>query len=252
MKKLITITALGLLCLCLSAPAGAHMLWLTPDSHSVQPGQEVTVTIGFGHHYPEGQIEDQKRLKRVYAKAPDGSEVACNFQSPSACTFVPEQKGVYWLYAAMNPGFVSNTTSGKKLGNKKTLSNVVSCFAFRISAMTPVWCGTDADWNPPGAGALDLEMVPVNDPANIGKGNNLVLKVLFGGEPLAGASVASARAGDNPGNGPGTVETNTEGIARIELPSAGSWLFTANHQRPYPDKEKCDSFSYNTALTLDF
>lgn len=260
MKKYGLITALNLMLFCLIATsAQAHMLWLTPDKPSPKPGETVTVTIGFGHHYPQGTMEKEGRLKRVYAVAPDGGEIDCQALSTSTYTFTPQQKGTYWLYAVMKPGFVSNTTKGRKLGNKETLENVVSCSAFRISAMTPVRCG-DSKWRPAKGGAHELEVIPTGDPEAVDKGETIALKVLFQGKPLAGASVTPAASnaehhhGHDQGHdhGQDAVETDADGIARIKLTSDESWLFTARHKTPYPDEELCDSFSYITSLTLDF
>jgi len=260
MKKYTLTTALSLMAFFLmAASAQAHMLWLTPDNTSPAPGETVTLTIGFGHHYPQGEMEKAGRLQRVYAVYPDGSEIDCQALSPSTYTFTPEQKGTYWLYAAMKPGFVSNTTQGRSLGNKQTLENVVSCFAFRISAMTPIRCG-DGQWRPAKADAYELEVIPADDPAKIAKGDMIAMKVLFKGKPLAGASVIPAAAdaehpqGHDQGHDHGSdaVETDADGIARIKLTSDGPWMFTARHKMPYPNKELCDTFSYCTSLTFDF
>lgn len=261
MKKYGFITTLSLLIACFfPLSAQAHMLWLTPDNTSPEPGESVRITIGFGHHYPEGKMEKADRLKSVHAVSPDGSKIECQALTPATYTFTPDQKGTYWLYAAMKPGFVSNTTKGRKPGNKETLENVVSCSAFRMSAMTPIRCG-EADWQAAKSEAHELEIIPAENPAAISKGDTIVLKVRFQGEPLAGASVSPAAAshgkhdhghGHGHNHGHEAVETDADGIARIQLSTDGTWLFTARHQRPYPDEEICDSFAYITSLTLDF
>jgi len=259
MKKYGLMTALTLIVFCLTAAAAqAHMLWLSPDKTTPAPGDSVEITIGFGHHFPHGKMEKENRLKAVYATAPDGSKVRCKALSPSTYTFTPQQEGTYWLFAAMKPGFVSNTTQGRKIGNKKTLENVVSCSAFRLSAMTAIHCG-NADWRSAEADAFDLKLMPVSDAADVKKGDTIAIKVLFQGEPLAGASVtpsAAAHSHDEEGNhghhgASGEVETNEDGIARVKLDYDGTWMFTARHQRPYPEKDLCDNYSYCTTLTLD-
>ncbi len=261
MKKYGLPALLGLIGFCVFAvSAQAHMLWLTPDNTSPKPGETVTITIGFGHHYPEGKMEKEGRLKAVYALAPDGSEIECQALSPATYTFTPDQKGTYWLYAAMKPGFVSNTTRGRKLGNKETLENVVSCSAFRMSAITPIRCG-DSAWQPAKKNAHELEIMPAGDPETIGKGDTIALKVTFQGKPLAGASISPAAAshekhdhghGHDHNHGHAAVETDADGIARVQLTADGPWLFTARHQMPYPKETICDSFAYITSLMLDF
>jgi hypothetical protein len=37
----------------------------------------------------------------------------------------------------------------------------------------------------------------------------------------------------------------------VKIDSAGAWMFTARHKRPYPEKDLCDTYSYCTTLRLD-
>ena len=261
MKKcrLILILNLGVVFL-IAISANAHMLWLTPESNAVSVGESVQIEIGFGHEYPHGKMEKKGMLASVYAVAPDGTEIDAEATSPSTYTFTPEQEGIYRIYSALKPGFVSNTVSGRKLGNKQSLENVVDCFAYRISAVTAIRCG-QSEAGEAKRGNPELDIVPVRDPANLGKGDTLALKVLFKGKPLAGASITPAAAAHHHGGGHShghghshnaNVETDSDGIARIKLKSDGWWLFTARHQMPYPDRDKCDSYSYSTSLTIEF
>ena len=262
MKKYGLVAAFGLIAICLFASSTqAHMLWLSPDNTSPEPGETVTITIGFGHHYPQGKMEKANRLKGVHAISPKGNKIECQRISPATYTFTPDQKGIYWLYSAMKPGFVSNTTKGRKLGNKETLEKVISCSAFRMSAMSPISCG-DARWHPAKSGNHELEILPLSNPASIDSGDVIELKVLFQGKPLSGASLSMTGSQhgeshhhrhehghhhDHTG-----VETDADGIARIKLTSDGSWLFNVKHEIPYPNEALCDSFLYITSLTLDF
>ncbi|MGM0453927.1 MAG: DUF4198 domain-containing protein [Thermodesulfobacteriota bacterium] len=263
MKKIALSVLSGFMLLCLAASVQAHMLSLTPGSDAVSVGETVRVEVGFGHEYPHGKMEKEGRLKSVYAVAPDGTEIDGKSLSPSEYTFTPKQKGIYWVYAVMKPGFVSNTTQGRKQGNKQTLEGVLSCFAYRISAVTAVRCGKPSDYTVSN-GARALEIFPADDPAGKGEGDTIALKVLFQGKPLAEAPVTPASAAHDHGHGHGhgdghgghghnkPVKTDSDGIARIDLTSGGAWLFTAKHKTPYPDRDKCDSYSYITSLTMDF
>jgi uncharacterized GH25 family protein len=265
MKRPARKSVLGLICffpLFLSAPAGAHMLWLTPSDAAPAPGETVQVTIGFGHHFPKGKMEKKGRLARIHAVAPDGGDVECEPVSAFAYRFTPRQEGTYWLYAELKPGFISSTPTGRQRGSRKTLDTVVSCSAYRISAMTAVRCG-GGNWRAPKGGALDLELMPVSDPANTGKKDELAIKVLFQGRPLAGARITpQAAEGSGSRHHHGShhhshdsadiLETADDGIARVRPSAGGAWLFTARHKRPYPEPQVCDTYSYSTSLTMDF
>ena len=150
----------------------------------------------------------------------------------------------------MKPGFVSNTTTGRKLGSRKTLDNVVSCFAYRIMADTLVCCGSS------GKDGIDatnesLEIVPLQNPAEMDNGGKLPVKVLFEGKPLSGVAVTATRAGLDKED---TVKAATDGkgMATLQLPHEGPWMLMARYKMPYPDKGECDEYSYCKTLTLQF
>jgi len=227
---------------------------LTPDNHQPKPGETIRITIGFGHHYPQGVMDKEGMVDRVYAVTPEGTQIDAETLSPSTYTLTTATEGTYRLYAALNPGFVSNTTEGRTVGNKKTLSNVVSCFAYRIAAMTLVTCGDKPQENFK-KGVLDLEVIPRKDTDGHHDPHTTTLQVFFQGKPLAGAQVMAACSGRpsaSEHSEPLKTTTDADGMAKIKRTGGGSWLFTARHKLPYPDTDECDEYSYSTSLTLDF
>ena len=166
----------------------------------------------------------------------------------------PETGGTYVLYAALNPGFMSTTTEGRKRGNRKTLDNVVSCFAFNFAAMTTIAC----EGKPFVANEkkqLDLEIIPQQDPNQINAGDTLAVKVIFENKPLAGASLSAVYAqseNNKPHSWDQETTTDKDGIARIKITAPGKWLFHAGYKFPYPDEKVCDLMRYATTLTLEF
>jgi len=57
MNQLKKVSFLGLtaLLLCLSSRnAFAHFLWVNADHYSIETGEEVTLSLGWGHDFPEG------------------------------------------------------------------------------------------------------------------------------------------------------------------------------------------------------
>ena len=82
---------MALICFFAAASAAdAHMIWLTPDNNAAKPGDVVTVTLGFGHHFsPDEVMEKEDRMERVYAVSPDGTEIDLKAVTPAKYTFTP-------------------------------------------------------------------------------------------------------------------------------------------------------------------
>lgn len=250
MQYLKTIVITGLMALLLGTAAQAHMLWFNVSDHTPEKGETVSLEIGFGHHFPNGEEIKAGRLKPLEIIAPDGRTMPAKQVYTGYYTFTPEQEGVYRVGTAMKPGFVSNTTTGRKLGSRKTLDGVVSCFAYRIMADTLLCCGV------PEKTAIDaanesLEIVPLKNPAKMDNGGDLPVKVLFEGKPLAGVEVTATREGLDKED---TVKAVTDGsgMATLQLTHEGPWMLMARHKKPYPDKGECDDYSYCKTLTLQF
>lgn len=235
--------------------AHAHMIWLTPDNRAPRAGETVTVTLGFGHHFsPDEVMEKADRMERVFAVGVDGKELEAKCVNPSTYVFTPETDGPHAVYAVMKSGCMSTTTAGRKMGDRKTLEGVVSCFGFKMAAMTNVACGNGA--GPEfGKNVLDLEIIPRKDPSAVRVGETLPVLVLFQGKPLAGAEVSALGSRCRRDEGKDwdqELKTGDDGVAVIKITESGPWLISARHKIPYADPTECDDMTYNTTLTLDF
>ena len=122
-------------------------------------------------------------------------------------------------------------------------------------------------------------MIPLTNPQTLKKGDNLNLKVLFDGKPLAAATVRATYAGFETGDiashgasqadakaGAGKmagkkdknrakrfpVETITDesGQAVMQLNQTGCWMILLSHKPPFADSQICDECMYNTAFTF--
>ncbi len=252
MKKFMFMIALGLMVTWTSSSAQAHILWLNASNYSPKPGETIWLEVGFGHHYPRDEVMKEGRLERVYALGLDGQEWAVEKIFPSFYKFTPTSEGTYRIIAVLKSGFVSKTTDGRKLGNKKDLSDVVSCFAYRITAKAVVRCGTrDQGLSEKAMNAL--EIMPLKDSTRLKTGDTLRLKLLFQGKPLAGATLKADCADCSNDKGPSWAQeviSDANGIATIQLSNQGDWMFTVSHKIPYTDPNLCDEFSYCTSLTL--
>jgi uncharacterized GH25 family protein len=264
MKKYGFLVAVCLLIAWLPFSAQAHMLWLNANNYSPAIGETVFLEIGFGHQYPRDEVIKEGSVESVYALGAEGQKIGVDEIFPTFYKFTPPAAGLYQVIAVMKPGFVSKTTEGMRLGSKKDHANAVDCFAFRMTAEALIAVGPKGGLV--GESKNPLEIVAMKNPLDLKVGETLPLKILFEGKPLAGAEVQAADSSqgaavqEHTGHGAGMknqhwtqeTESNSEGIAQIELNSKGPWMFTILHKTPYPDKDVCNDYSYRTSLTMSF
>lgn len=254
MKKHILCMTLFILSVAVAAPSSAHMLWLNVNNYQPAAGETVYVEIGFGHKYPRDEVIKPGRMQQVCAVDADGQRFALEEIFPSFYRFTPQKEGAYRILAALKPGFVSNTTEGRKLGNRKTLSEVVSCFAFRMTATALITCGGKSGTQA-GAGEEGLEILALKTPAELKAGESLPLKVLFQGKPLGDTELKATCARcdvDEEHPWVQQAKTDAEGLVRIEPTAKGPWGFIVSHRIPYSNPDECDDYFYQTSLTVGF
>lgn len=83
-----------------------------------------------------------------------------------------------------------------------------------------------------------LEVVPLNDPAALRTGDTLVVRVLYRGQPLAGAHLHAGTAARDSVHAATrkdlSAATGADGVARIPIPEGGLWNVRALHGAPTP------------------
>ena len=248
-KTLIPAVALLLLALPVSSPA--HLLWLVPEPAVSAAGQPVQVEIGFGHKFPQDEELKAERLQFFKVLGPDGKEVALKSVSNSRYEFMPTQTGTYLVLAQMRPGFVSRTPEGMKMASKKEAPTAANCFRFDFAAKTLVTIGPTA----PGfdrPGPASVEIVPLKSPAALKAGEELPVRVLFQGQPLANAEL---KATHDQWQDPKemfavTGKTDDRGEYRLKVDKPGRWLLAVYHKTPYHDTTECDENMYLGTLTV--
>ena len=108
--------------------------------------------------------------------------------------------------------------------------------------------GADAPWST--VIGHDLELVPLADPASVRPRENLRVRVLFRGQPLAGAEV---ERGDGltpvKENELPRFKTDADGVATIPLPKGGPVLLAIDHRvAPSETPDLAAADLYNATL----
>ena len=249
----------------------AHNMWLNPGDHYPQVGTTVDIGIGWGHTYPANRVDQEvteDRVEEIRAIDPDGLKADLTKASAALYKLKIEKAGVYLITARIKPGFFTMTPEGRQWGDKKTVANAVKCTNFHIEAKTVIIAGGN-DKNLSATAGMPLELIPLTNPLNLKSGDKLSVKVMFNEAPLSDTSVKATYAGFEAGDiaphapaqqqgaqhgerhFPAETVTDAQGQASIQLDKPGFWMILLSHRPPYPDKDVCDEYMYNTAFTFE-
>jgi uncharacterized GH25 family protein len=96
----------------------------------------------------------------------------------------------------------------------------------------------------------DLEIIPLNDPAAIKRGETLAVKILYRGKPLAGAEV---ERGDGktvvPEKDIPKFRSDEQGVARIPIVQTGPHLLVIDYRtQPSLSPEQADADLFNATI----
>jgi len=232
--------------------AQAHMLWLNVSNNFPELGETVTIEIGWGHKFPSDEMVQEDSIENIFVRNPEGLKLLVEKVAPAKYNFAPKSVGEYEIIANLRPRFVSNTPDGRKMGSKKTLSNVVSCINVTMNAKALIKVGSK-DSSISHQSNLPIEIILPENFKKFKAGDELALKVMYQDMPLSNVKLSATdenTAQQQEGKWVQESETDEQGMARIKLFSKGHWLFTASHEIPYKDLSECDKSLFRTTLTL--
>jgi uncharacterized GH25 family protein len=258
MRRFIILGLAILLMGMISSNAYAHYLWVNADNYNPEAGEEITISLGWGHHFPEGSLPAADRLKRMYLISPEGEEIPLELEAEGEEGLVASVKmrldkpGAYLLVVIKKSGFVTKTTEGYKYQSKKELKGVIKSFWSEGSAKAIINVGgTSGDSLQKEIGQR-YEVVPLDNPGKLKEGDYLRVKVILDGVPYRTMVYATyAGFATEKDAFAYTTRTNEEGIAKIKILKSGVWLIKASDKIPYPDSEEADNYSFTSTLTFE-
>ena len=234
----------------------AHDMWVNMQDYLLSKSKPAVLTAASAHHFPAhaDELMPHDRVDKVLFLSPDGKESAA---APQADTQYQsktplEAQGTYLAVATPHNGFSSKTPTGYERGkSKKDLKDVIECKyseKYGKAVFTVGEPGGDVFARPLGH---KLEIIPMKDPATLKEGEDLPVKVLLEGKP-ARTYVYSTYAGfsDEANTFGYTTYTDKEGIAKVKMIKAGTWLILAKQEMSYSDPAVCDKLSYAASLTF--
>ncbi len=248
----------GLLLSCIFAGNGfAHDPWIQMETYSIEKGKFAAFVPVNGHHFviPSEEIMPRDRVEKVLFLDPQGVEVAAvpkgeaGYQSKMGLT----AQGTFLAVLKPQGGFFSKTPEGYQRGkSRKDLKDVVECKFSDKYAKAVFTVGQ------PGGGTFSrvlghpAEIVPLQDPSTLKKGDEFRVKVLFDGKP-ARTWVYGTFAGFSPeaNTFAYTTYTDDEGVAKIRLIEKGTWLLIVKEESAYADASECDKLTRAASLTFE-
>ena len=254
---------LGMLGLCIALVLGitcyqasAHDLWLEIRDYTPQLGEEITLTLGYGHYLPAREFMPGEDLEKIYILAPQGKKIGIKRYSDVEYKGDKplDQKGTYLVVAKKKGGFFTKTTEGYKRGHsKKGLKNVIKCTYSEKYTKAIVNVGKAGGKIFSKVLGHDLEIIPLTDPGGLAEGGYLSVKVLYKKKPLSYTPVYATYLGFSTEKAAFayTTKTTAEGIAKIKILKSGIWLMTTGHEEAYPDSDECDYIKFSATLTFE-
>ena len=242
-----------LLALIAAAPAGAHDFWLVPDTFAPKAGAPVDVRMYVGERFkPEQEVAySAKRTAalelvtatKTFTDFPllkDGEKPAYRFKMPAANTAVlradrgwssitlaADKFTAYLKDEGLDAAIEARAAAGE--------SGAPGVERYRRCLKTILHAGGEPDDTPTRAVGQVFEIVPAKNPYALKAGDELPVKVLCEGKPLAGVKVSALhRAGDTLTAVSAT--TDKDGKAAFKLTKSGPWVVRAVHMRRVAEK----------------
>lgn len=236
--------------------ACAHDLWLQIRDYTPEAGEEMTLTLGYGHYFPAREFMSSEDLEEIYMSDQTGKRIG--IKRYSEVEFKGEkpldQEGTYLVVARKKGGFFTKTTEGWQKGHSKEgLKDVIECTYSEKYTKAIVNVGKGGGKEFSKVLGHDLEIIPLTDPANLAEGDYLPVKITFKGKPLSYSHVFGTYSGFSTEKNTFAyaTKTNKDGIAKIKILKSGVWLITTYYVDVYPDPKECDQYKFASSLTFE-
>lgn len=256
------ILALAMVC---ANNAQAHRVWVQADH--THGGEILKAKLGYGE-FPDFEEIAKDRL-HIFSKpmqwvSAKGKEDLLqkgefNYQYESAA---PVEDGSYLVLAEYQPTFWSKNKEGWKQSDMKAMPDATYCEQTRMYGKAIVNVGHESAeleviTRPVGQG---LEIVPLDNPANIHVSEPFPVKVLFNGEPLPDVVLTATFEGFDVSDRSKThkVEaqafsdkTLADGTVNILPLRQGFWKASVEYKTDYPDAAVCQHLASYTTMTFE-
>lgn len=263
MKKLLIASLTALL----TAPvAGAHELWVqTGHTHG---GEVLEAEIGYGHNFHPVTIPAERVhffREGMSLVTDEGTQKLVQDKEKNYLyrTAAPVKEGSYLVTATYQPTFWSKNAAGEwAQKNLQGMPDAVYCEQTQMFGKNVLNVGHDSFGKGLVARPLGhtLEIVPLDNPSAHRVGEAIPMQILFGGEPLADATVTATFEGfDTSYKEVGhaaeaqafSKQTDAQGKVDILPLRQGLWKVKVIHKTDYPNAKECQKLAAYATLTFE-
>jgi len=241
----------------------AHDLWIEPSAYTPAPGTRLAVRLFIGQLF-RGDVfpRDPKYLVRFAVIGQGGESPIPGVPDTDPAGFlVTGRPGLYELvYTSRQASVELDAARFEKYLAEEGLETISALRARRGQSAAPskelysrcakslIAVGGDAGSGHDRVLGLTLELIPEANPYTLAAGQELPLRLLYRGQPLAGAKVAAVPK-DRPASQV-AARTDAHGRVRLRLAGAGVWLIKAVHMIAAPPGSGADWESFWASLTF--
>lgn len=296
LARFATLLSVTLAILLLSLPAAAHDLWIQPADFAPPVARPTAVELRVGVGFPGERVPRRDAHTQRFALLGSSGEVALtgvDGVSPAGIARLPAAGDFLLVYRSDDSAITLDAAAFEAYLKEEGLEHVSrlraergetgapgrELFSRSVKSLLaiPVDGPTDTDTEvEAGAGAEDgastslhtlpaglpLELVPETRPADLEPGDELTLRLLLRGEPLAGAKVRAEWRPDGEAGGPGTSaseastqqaeRSDADGRVTLRLSRAGVWKIATVHMEAVTDEPPVPADWRSTWTSLTF
>lgn len=214
-----------------TAPASAH------DFRMDRQGDGFAIVFGHG----SGREDyDLSKVRTVRAWDAQGKEIPVTKEKKKKEVVLRPSGSPAVVVAEIDNGYWSKTIYGWKNLPKRKASRVVeSNRSLNYSKALLGW----EEVARKAVEGFELDIVPLKDPFSLAAGEKLPLKIVFRGEPLAGAEIID-------GTHAPAATADRAGVAHVR-PAKGRQLFTVTHTEPLKGDPDADVLNVTATLTFE-
>ena len=224
-----------LLALGLAVPAQAHEFIVKVEPQSPAKGATVKAEFMASHIFTESaEMEDPKDIKATLIQDGQSTDLAVR-ANPEAKDVVAEftisTEAPVWLAGHRLPQLWSQTPDGMLAGDKSTLTGKKILYTNQYEKFVKVLLNPSAgDNNFSQPLGQTLEIVPLDNPAGLKVGDEIKVRVLYNGQPVAVPIYASYMGFSNQQNTYAYYTEPEEGDPAVKVTAPGMWLIRANYK----------------------
>jgi uncharacterized GH25 family protein len=259
-------TALALLFALWALPLAAHDFWIVPSSFRPAVASPLAFRLRVGEYLKGDPVpRDPAQVERfallgpqgeVPIAAPPGSDPAgfvrigeagrytVVYRSHRTRIDLPPDK---FEEALRREGLERILDLRKSRGESQKPSTEVFSRCAKAFLLVGTPSAADSGFDRPVG--MPLELIPEKDPYELKPGDELPVRLLYQGKPLAGALVIAL--GLHQTDARIAARSGRDGRVRLRLPDAGFWLIKSVHMVPAPPETGVDWESLWASLTFD-